>query len=132
MKHLIFFDGECGFCQCSIQAILQLDQAEIFAFAPLQGMTAKRLLGQQHATIAPDSFVLMENYESENAEIFLYGQGFLRIFWLLGGAWTLVGYGHFIPGFFYNWMYHLVAKSRLWLKFPCQIPSRQDRHRFLP
>lgn len=43
-KPIVFFDGDCGFCQRSVQILAGLDRQERLFFAPLQGMTAQKLV----------------------------------------------------------------------------------------
>ena len=41
---LIFYDGECGFCQFWIQFLLKRDYKNYFLFAPLQGKLALKYI----------------------------------------------------------------------------------------
>ena len=40
---LVLFDGVCGFCDLTVQWLLQHDRASVLRFAPLQGPTAAAL-----------------------------------------------------------------------------------------
>jgi predicted DCC family thiol-disulfide oxidoreductase YuxK len=112
-----------------VQFVLRHDEAENFAFAPLQGETAKRLLKE---VLREDSLVLVENFETKPA-IYQLGQGAFRILWLLGGYWTLLGWISFLPPFLYNWGYRLIAKHRhvLISKNSCLLIPAHYRSRFL-
>lgn len=131
--HLVFYDGNCGFCDHSVQVLLKLDKKEIFAFAPLQGETANQLL----QALPPedkneDTFVLVENYQSPNRKYYILGQGALRVFWLLGGIWKLIGWISWLPPFLYNWVYRLIARNRhLFFGESCTLPT-ENQNRFLP
>jgi predicted DCC family thiol-disulfide oxidoreductase YuxK len=133
--HLVFYDGECGFCDHIVQILLTLDRNEIFSFAPLQGETAARLLKELPLDAKKeDSLVLVENFRDPSRKYFILGKAGLRILWLLGGAWTLVGWISFLPAFLYDWVYRLVARNRhRWLSTTeCPLPTPETRHRFLP
>lgn len=134
-QHLVFFDGTCGFCDNIVQLILKYDKHSIFLFAPLQGTTAKKMLINLPANLKQvDSLILIENFHSEKQKFFLLGKGALRICWLLGGMWKLLGIFSFFPSFLYDWIYRLVAKNRhrFFRNDICVIPSKENKHRFLP
>lgn len=128
-QHLVFYDGSCGLCDHAVQFVLKHDKQGIFAFAPLQGETAKKLLA-----IKPDadSLILIENFQEPDAETFILGKGALRILWQLGGFWAIPGSISFLPACLYDWGYRLVAKNRHRL-FPetCTIPKSEHKNRFL-
>lgn len=128
-KHLIFYDGTCGFCHKTIQFVLRHDTKKIFLFAPLQGETAKKYVGNFTDL---DTVVLVENFETDK-EIYTYGKGGFRIMWLLGGLWAVPGSISFLPSFLYDWGYRAVARHRYeWVeKESCLIPTKEDQTRFL-
>jgi len=135
-KHLIFYDGTCGMCHGVVQFLLKQDKNKIFAFAPLQGETAAHLLNDWRICFPDaDSLVLVENYrDNDNKKILLFGNGALRICWLLGGLWKIPGIISFFPTFFYDWGYRWIARHRFqWFeKQTCLIPKMEDLKRFLP
>lgn len=131
MKHLVFYDGACGFCDHVVQWLLKKDQKQIFLFAPLQGKTADTLL---QGISREDSLVLVENYQTPYQKTYLFGKAAFRILWLLGGFWTLLGWISFLPPFLYDWGYRLVARNRhrFLSKEVCPLPDPKQRERFLP
>lgn len=129
-SHLVFYDGVCGLCDHIVQFLLKIDTNEIFVFAPLQGETAKLYLKSEPPV---DSLFLIENYKSPNHKIYIFGKGALRILWLLGGMWAILGILSFLPSFLYNWIYRFVARHRkeIWKQSVCQIPDPKYISRFL-
>lgn len=130
-KHLVFYDGTCGLCDHAVQFVLKHDQKQEFAFAPLQGKTAKELL---KFVPQEDSLVLIEDYQTQDRKIYQLGEGAFRIMWLLGGGFYFLGWPFFFPSFLYNWGYRFVASHRHQL-FPqdsCQLPDPTMKDRFLP
>lgn len=129
-RHLIFYDGTCGYCKGWVQFVIKRDPQKKFVFAPLQGETAQKFL-----TDVPrdESLVLIENYKTPEAAMYQFGKGSFRILWLLGGFWKLIGWISFLPGIFYDWGYRLVANHRHLFKSPnqCSILDESDRSRFL-
>ena len=135
MQHLVFYDGNCGLCDHTVQALLKVDTKEIFAFAPLQGSTAERLLKDlPDAMKQADSLVLVENYLSNDRRYFVMGKAVLRICWLMGRLWKLVGWMAFLPAFPFDFFYRIVARNRhrFFSKEVCVIPDKSTQRRFLP
>lgn len=134
-KHLVFYDGHCGFCDRVVTFLLKQDREGKFLFAPLQGTTAEKLLKDMPAEVKQaDSLILVENFQSPNEKIYIFGKGAFRIAWLLGGAWSLIGWISFLPSFLYDWGYRLVARNRSLLSGSkeCRIPDPSQKGRFLP
>lgn len=134
MKHLLFYDGDCGLCDHVVQFVLRVDKHKRFVFAPLQGEVAKELLKDipkevKHA----DSLILIEDYQTSDSRMWIYGKGAFRIAWLLGGSWALFGWICFLPSILYDWGYRLIARYRheLFSKSTCQIPDLKKKTRFL-
>ncbi len=124
-EHLVFYDGECGLCDRCVDFLLKVDTSQKFVFASLQGEVAKRFFDEPPSL---DTIIVIESYATA-PEIYQYGQAILRICWLLGGLWSLIGLASFLPSFLYNWVYRLVAKNRDKMK-PCRLVNR-DPSRFL-
>jgi predicted DCC family thiol-disulfide oxidoreductase YuxK len=134
-KHLVFYDGECGFCDYIVQFIMKQDSKELFDFAPLQGTTAAKMLKQLPPEIVnKDSLILIEDYQTSHSHVYVLGKGAFRICWLLGSAWAIPGMISFLPSFLYDWGYRLVAKNRkkLFKNESCVIPTKEKKDRFLP
>lgn len=133
--HLIFYDGECGFCDHWVQCFLSWDKTGQLMFAPLQGETARKLLVDLPEEYrGKDTLILIENFQSDNRRYYIMGKAVLRLFWLLGGwrAW-LLGWVSFLPSVLYDWVYRLVARNRHFLSAPvCQLPDPKRKGRFLP
>ncbi len=135
MQHLLFYDGECGLCDHLVQFVLKVDKQKAFAFAPLQGQTAKKYLEKLPNEVkTADSLILIENYRSSDSKILIYGKGAFRTLWLVGGIWVLFGWISFLPPCLYNWAYFLVAKNRhrLFSKNYCRLTDFSENSRFLP
>jgi predicted DCC family thiol-disulfide oxidoreductase YuxK len=132
--HLVFYDGQCGLCDQIVQFLLKVDHEGRFIFAPLQGVTASKFLKDLPDKYKDvDSLILVENYNTPNPQFFVQGKAALRICWLLGDGWKILGLFSFLPSFLYNWVYRWVARNRYRLLSPtCIRPSAKDKHRFLP
>jgi predicted DCC family thiol-disulfide oxidoreductase YuxK len=119
---ILFYDGECGLCDAAVQLLLKIDRKKRFHFAPLQGKTAKKVL------IPPptrDSLVLWEPQRRS-----MEGSAVLRILWLLGGGWALIGWMYWLPSLPFDGLYRLIAKNRHRFFQPppfCDLPPRDGR-----
>lgn len=131
--NIVFYDGQCGLCDHTVQFLLHADKKKLFHFAPLQGRTAQRVLKE----LSPDqqkedSLVLVENYGSSTEKFYLLGKASLRILWLLDGPWLLLGWLSFLPSFLYDWIYRLIARHRhRFFGTTCSLPNPAFRGRFL-
>ncbi|CCQ91239.1 conserved hypothetical protein [Nitrospina gracilis 3/211] len=125
---IIFFDGMCGLCNGFVDFLIRADKAKVFRFSPLQGETARRVLGTagEHPM---DSVVLVEG-----DRVFVKSTAALRIFRRLGGVWSLLWIFRWVPVPIRDGMYGWIAKNRYRLfgkKETCRIPSPEEHERFL-
>ena len=133
MKHVIFYDGQCPLCNRAVRFILSVDRDKKFYFAPLKGQTAEKKLANFFLKNSElDTLVLLQNYETRNEKLMIEGKGALRVLWLLGGKYTLLGWLSFLPSFLFDPFYRLVARNRFRLfhgRGPFTFPND---NRFLP
>lgn len=126
---LIFYDGVCGFCNHSVNWILQRDTSGRFLLAPLQGSTAEQLLDPElRRTLS--SVVLRHN-----GRMWTHSAAVCRILLLLGGFWAICGaLLWLIPAPLRDLGYRGVAsiRYRLFGKLEaCRRPTPAERARFL-
>ncbi len=132
--HLVLYDGTCRLCHGAVQFILNHDKEKVFQFAPLQGETAISLLKDwRNKYPEADTIVLIENWKQSDQKRLFFGKAALRILWLLGGKWSLLGIFSFLPSFLYDWIYRYIARNRFaWFGHQeCLIPKKSDEKRFL-
>ncbi len=131
-EHLIFFDGECPLCHAAVRHILELDVQRHFLFAPLNGETARDILiGPQAPLRRANSLVLVENYLSTERSFWIRSRAILRVYWLAGNGWGLVGILSFLPGFVGDIFYRWLATHRH--QFKMRMPTEPGpKERFLP
>jgi predicted DCC family thiol-disulfide oxidoreductase YuxK len=130
MNGIVLFDGECKFCNGSVNFIIERDKVGYFKFAPNRSEIAKDLFrkyGVDKANI--DSLVLIED---EN--VYIYSTAALRIARKLDGFWSMF-YGFIIvPSAIRNFFYKQFAKYRIKLfgkQDACMMPTPEIRERFL-
>ncbi|CDQ18203.1 Predicted thiol-disulfide oxidoreductase YuxK, DCC family [Halobacillus karajensis] len=129
MERIILFDGECNFCNRSVQFIIKRDRNGTFKFASQQGKIGKSLRDYHQIPADTDSMILIED-----DAYYLKSTAALKISKHLRGIWKL-SYGLIgIPKPIRDRVYNFIAKNRLkWFgkNDHCQLPSPEIRNRFL-
>lgn len=125
---IVLFDGECHFCDASVQFIIKRDPAGQFVFASLQSDKGKELLSRYNVQDV-DSFVLIDE-----GHCFVKSTAALRIAKRLNRLWPLAYCFIIVPATVRNIFYEYIAKNRYkWFgkKEVCELPSPDIRKRFL-
>lgn len=130
MEHpVVLFDGDCNFCDSSVQFIIQHDPAGYYHFASLQSDIGMELREKHNVPDDVDSLVLIDK-----GQAYVKSDGALRIANHLTGLWKLAYYLKSFPRPLRDGAYDLVAKNRykVFGKLnQCQLPPPHIRKRFL-
>jgi predicted DCC family thiol-disulfide oxidoreductase YuxK len=129
MVSIVLFDGDCHFCDWSVQFIIRHDHKEIYYFAPLQSERAKVLLEKHQISIDINSLVLIENNKA-----YMKSSAVLRICRNLQGIWKSFYTFIIIPKSILDLLYDFLAKNRYkWFgkQNKCMIYPEHIRKRFL-
>ncbi|MGE0709306.1 MAG: thiol-disulfide oxidoreductase DCC family protein [Planctomycetota bacterium] len=136
---LLLYDGECGLCDRTVQAVLERDARGLVHFAPLQGQTARAVLTRHGRDPAPprfDSVVLVEGFGGARERLVERSDAAIALARHLGGrSASLARFLELIPRPLRDAAYGLVARNRHRLFPPpsaCRIPRPGERVRFLP
>ena len=127
----ILYDGTCGLCSKSVQWLLGHERDREVVFAPLQGETAAAMRAQFAAIPTDVETVVFVDGD----HVFLRSKAFLHVARHLRAPWRWAYAFRWMPGFMLNGFYRLVAAIRykIWGRVDaCQIPSPENRTRFLP
>lgn len=106
-KSIVLFDGECNFCNSSVNFIIRHDKKDQFRFATIQSETGKILIKKYHISEAIDSIILVEK-----DKIYLRSTAVLRISKRLKAAYPLLYMFIVVPSFLRDFLYDLIAKNR--------------------
>ena len=126
---IILFDGQCVFCDHSVQFILKRDVDEVFQFASLQSDIGQQLLKQYNVDPSMDSLVVI--YRDK---VYIQSDAAYIIVQQFKGLWKLLAVMKSIPKWLRDKMYALFAKNRYRLfgeMETCHIPTKAGRHQFL-
>ncbi|AUS07790.1 thiol-disulfide oxidoreductase DCC [Laceyella sacchari] len=127
---IVFFDGECNFCNGRINWIIKKDREGLFRFASLQSSFAEEAFRQ--SPLGPVSLDTMVLYEG--GKWYTRSTAVLRICRWLPGGWKWLSLLLCIPrplrDLGYRWFaanrYRLFGKAET-----CMMPTPEVRARFL-
>jgi predicted DCC family thiol-disulfide oxidoreductase YuxK len=135
---VLFFDGECGFCDRAIRFAMAHDVRRSLSASPLQGVTASTTLPPfASALVGVDSIVLYRPATpTTEASVQLHSDAALSVLRLLGGGWSILGYaGLLVPRWIRDLMYKAFARRRFRLfgrVEACALWPEAWRARLLP
>ena len=130
INNIVFFDGECNFCDASVQFIIKYDKNNLMKFASQQSEVGKKILSNfGYDNISLDTIIFLKNnklYTKTNAiiEICRLLKGFPRYLIIL----------KIIQENTRDYFYSIFSKHRYRLfgkKSECMIPRLEIRNKFL-
>jgi len=128
-KFIVFYDGECGFCNHWVQWILERDKNDKFLFSSLQSEFGQKFLNERN--LPNQIFDTLYLWKPESFYLSRY-QAILRIASELGGIYSLANIGKILPNFIGNQFYNLVSRNRKKLaENQCFLPSAEQRKKFI-
>ncbi|MFD1551002.1 thiol-disulfide oxidoreductase DCC family protein [Putridiphycobacter roseus] len=124
---VIFYDGDCGFCNHAIQYILKHRKNDNFQFIALQSDLAKQKLKDFQIKISLSTIYLLDNQK-----VYDRSTAALKIASKLKFPNNLMGVFLLIPAFMRNWVYVIIAKNRHKIKPSyCYLPDEKESKMFL-
>lgn len=126
-KSIIFYDGDCGFCNSAVQFVLNRRKKEVY-FLKLQSDLASRIMKNYGVLIEMNTM-----YFLHNGKLYLKSSAALRVNLLLRFPFQVLFYvGIIVPSFIRNWIYDQIAKRRHKIKNGfCALPKPEERRLFL-
>ena len=121
-QRVVLYDGVCGLCNGVVQAVLAYDASEKILFSPIQSKFSENLLKKKNLNNTDlDTFYYCEIDDIKDPK-------YIQLYSKFNGAYTLISHMadfssnflllflsyflFFIPNFFGNFCYDLVAKNR--------------------
>jgi len=99
----IFYDNKCPFCKRMITKIKKMDKKRQFTTSPLDGKKAKMVFAGNYAFLRKKKSIVF----IEGKRVWVKANAVLRVFWLLGGPWKILGSLFILPGFLINPFYRI-------------------------
>lgn len=123
---IVFYDGDCGFCNSSVQFILNKKKKK-FYFSPLQSDFAQDHLGDSGIKINMDTI-----YYSKNGKVYERSSAAMQICKGLKGLWPMMVVFYIVPKFIRDAVYNAVAKRRHKIRAGyCMLPSEEEQKLFI-
>jgi len=126
---ILFFDGVCGLCNASVDALLAADRRARIRFAPIQGETAKRLLPP-----LPENPLEWTRLYLDERGLHQYSDAAIEVSRRVGGFYALAVVFRIVPRALRDPVYRWIARNRYrWFgkRDACRVPSPAERARFL-
>jgi len=130
---VLLYDGVCGFCNKSVQMILDHDRRGEIRFAALQSDYGLRMVERHPELSGVDSVVYVEPTPG-GERVHVRSDAALKVAAYLGGFWKLFLAAKVMPRPLRDYFYDLFARNRY--KFfgkydTCMLPPPEVRSRFL-
>ena len=126
---ILLIDGECGFCNRSVQFFLKREKNKTMYFAPLTSQVGRELRTYFEIDPKIDSLILIKDYSA-----YIKSCAALRLTLYMKGLWPLMAVFLVIPPFLRNMVYDVIAKRRMRIfgrVESCSLIPKEDRLRFL-
>ena len=129
IQRIVFYDGECRFCNAAVSFILERDKRGQFHFAPRESAFAEhffRVEGLKRPEV--DSIIYCDG-----GNLFVESEAAMAIAKELGGVWSWIRMGRILPASWRNGLYRWVARNRYhWFgkAQKCRIPTVEQAGRF--
>ena len=134
-RHLLLYDGECGFCHAVVRFVLEWDRRAVFEFAALQGVVADRALARFGARPADlTTFYVIERHRTDRPVLRSRSAAALLVARALGWPWSVTCVLEILPRAWRDAAYDRIARHRhlmLGRAEACFVPRPEHRARFL-
>ena len=130
---VLLYDGVCGFCNKSVQLILDHDRRGEMRFAALQSDYGQAVIERHPELRGIDSVVFVES-RAGGERIHIRSDAALKVAAYLGGFWKIFLAAKVLPRRLRDYFYDLFARNRyrLFGKYDtCLLPPPEVRSRFL-
>ncbi len=125
---VVFYDGDCGFCNKTIQFILKHEKKNVLHFAALQSEFSQDFF-ESNRFPKPD---LSTFYYWNGSELFSKSTAALHLLDQLKSRFQVLKIGYILPKILRDKMYDFIAQRRHKIANGfCVIPSIENRKRFI-
>jgi predicted DCC family thiol-disulfide oxidoreductase YuxK len=127
-NYIVFYDGECGFCNHTVALVLKNEKEQLLHFAALQSEFAKHFFEKHNITLIDlNTFYFFSDgsfHERSDASIELSKHLRFPI--------STARYFKWIPKYLRDSVYNLIARNRKKLAGNyCFLPDAEQRKRFI-
>ena len=125
---ILFYDGECGFCNSMVALVLKNERDQAIRFCALQSDKAEEILTKVGVlSIDPQTM-----YFLEDGTIYARSDAALQVSQHLRWYYRWLRVFRFVPQSWRDFLYDFIAKRRKTLrKGYCVLPEERQRIRFI-
>ncbi|HKG14917.1 MAG TPA: DCC1-like thiol-disulfide oxidoreductase family protein [Pyrinomonadaceae bacterium] len=130
---VLLYDGVCGFCNKTVQMILDHDRRGTLRFAALQSDYGRAVVGRHRELEGVDSVVFVER-AAGGERVYVRSEAALKVASYLGGPWKVFLCAYVVPRPLRDYLYDLFARNRYRVfgkSEQCMLPPAEARARFL-
>ncbi len=128
-RKIVFYDGDCGFCNTSIQFVLDHESSNELYFSALQSNFTKSFLNE-HQYPFPETLDSIIFFDGDL--FFERSTAVLQISNYLRAPYSWLKVLLIFPKFIRDPFYNFIAKRRQKIKRGvCVVPTKEQLHRFL-
>ncbi|MDQ0595085.1 putative DCC family thiol-disulfide oxidoreductase YuxK [Chryseobacterium ginsenosidimutans] len=128
-KNIVFFDGDCGFCNFWVQWILERDKKDKFLFSSLQSDFGQKFLSERG--LETKQFNTLYLLKSDGKYL-MKSQAVLEIANLLGGIYSFLKIGYLLPRSLSDKIYDMVSRNRKKISAQkCFLPDQHQRKKII-
>jgi predicted DCC family thiol-disulfide oxidoreductase YuxK len=131
---VLLYDGVCGFCNKSVQMVIDHDRRGSMRFAALQSDYGQAVIERHPELRGVDSVVYVERAAGGGERVSARSDAALKVAAYLGGPWRLLLAARILPRGLRDYFYDLFARNRyrFFGKYDtCLLPPPEVRSRFL-
>jgi len=129
-ENIILFDGECNFCNGSVNFVMNRDKKNVFRFGSIQSDAAKILI--EKYKLKRDEMLSVVFIEDDKA--YVRSTAALRITRKMNGLYPLLYAFIIVPRFIRDAAYDVFARNRYkWFgkRDTCRIPTAEEKGKFI-
>ncbi len=129
---VLLYDGVCGFCNKSVQTVIDHDRRGAMRFAALQSAYGEAVIKRHPELRGVDSVVYVER-DGGVERVHVRSDAALKVAGYLGGFWKLFLAARLMPRALRDYFYDLFARNRyrFFGKYDtCLLPPPEVRARF--
>ena len=130
-RHLILYDGDCGFCGRAVTLVPPRDSRRAFRYDSLHSEEGERWRADRALpTGEPDSLLVVPAASAERLAVLQKSAAVLFIVRHMDWPWRLLAIAALLPDRLLDWAYDVVARHRHLLgekALSCPLPTTDSR-----
>lgn len=133
-KSILFYDGDCGLCNRTVQFLIKRDRHRRLYFAPLQGVAAQTIVPEDYRKLL-STVIYNRAIADDKHALYIRSDAVLLALIDIGGFWRVFARcARVLPIRFRDWCYDRIAnnRSRFFKKKTCRLPTKEEQARILP